>query len=580
VSARLEHRGPDATREIHLDRFAAAHTRLAIIDLAGGAQPMTDPATGTVIVFNGEIYNFVELRNTLTNAGYRFHTHSDTEVLLKCYVHYGMGMLEHLNGMFAFAIYDPRRGVVFLARDRYGQKPLYWFRAGDRFYFASQLDAIAQFDECPTTFSELGLLDYFATGYVSGPGTILEGVQQIRHAHYLYVTADGTVREQPYYHVPFPEATGPISDDEIADTLQTAVSLRMRADVPVASLLSGGIDSSLVTALAQRTQDRPIHTFAFGWKGIPDELPYAREIADFVGTSHHEIELDRGVFMADLEKSVEAMDMPLADSASFVVYELAKHIAQAGVKVVLSGDGGDEVFGGYRWIRGSGFRNAVKQRLRSRRRRARDYVEGKHIFERESLTRAFSPALLNGLVDERTEALLALGGDSVPGRMLYDFAYLLPWGLLPKVDRMSMAHSIEVRAPLLDKHLVRLWSRLPVRDKVDADELKVRIRRFSARANLFPASVLTRPKMGMNLPVTWWLQENVSFFRDLLLNGDCSTVDVFGRGEVEAWFRELAATRTQGWSKPAQRIWAGTIFELWRHEFRTRVLRQRKAARI
>ncbi len=567
VAHKQTHRGPDEQGFIERSHFCAAHNRLSIIDLSTGQQPMVDAPTGNIIVFNGEIYNYVELRDELKSFGHSFATSSDTEVLLKSYAQYGIAMLEKLNGMFAFALYDATNKSLFVARDRFGEKPLYFFTTADRIHFASELTSLMGFAECRPEQSDTALLEYFATGYISGPLSLLTGVKQLQPGEAIEVNSRG-LRAFTYYERPDGRQNRELSDEEIDTSLAKAIATRLRADVPVAALLSGGVDSSLITLLAQRSSSQPLHTFSFGWRGEDDERPFAREIALRAGTVHHEIELDRSTFTSDILAAIRFMDMPLADSAAFVVYELSKCIAENGVKVVLSGDGGDELFGGYNWYRGTrGAKHQLKRILRGEEELAEDYVVGKFMFDTSDLESAFSRAHVNALVDERTD-LFASMGDTVNGRIAYDYRTYLPWMLMPKVDRMSMAHAVEIRAPLLDHTLVDTWSAVSGRRKIDDSTSKIRIKEYCIRKGLLSKEFLSRKKSGMNLPLSWWIRTNEPMFRDTVLKTGNKSVDLFGRAKLEHWFNDVQRDAGSGWSRSAQRIWTCFVYELWESQAR------------
>lgn len=568
AARRLTHRGPDQQGFIESPHFCAAHNRLSIIDLSTGQQPMVDAESGNVVVFNGEIYNYLELREQLKQRGHRFVTESDTEVVLKGYAQYGEEVLPLLNGMFAFALYDARKRELFVARDRFGEKPLYFMQTDGVFRFASELTALRAFKSCGQGLSQSAVLEYFANGCVAGPVSAVESVSQLMPAMWLKVGAKGL--ETGCYYRRLKRTTRRISDAEIGDSLAEAIKLRLRADVPVATLLSGGIDSSLITLIAQRHSGRQLHSFAFGWTGGDDELPYARAVAEAAGTAHHEIRLNRLEFAADVDRVVAHMDMPLADSAAFVVFQLAKVIRQNGVKVVLSGDGGDELFGGYDWYRPkSGLKALVKRFGVAEGRRTLDYVAGKCAFARSEMIDAFGADSVAEYFGRVAGEYRQCGPD-VEGRIGFDYQRYLPWMLMPKVDRMSMAHAVEIRAPLLDHGLVDTWSQLAGSDKVTADENKVRIKQFCVGSGLLSREFVSRPKMGMNLPLSWWIRSNMDMF--LAIVGDSASMarELFGRSSIERWFNEIAQETAAGWTRSAQKVWSCYIFELWRENARAR----------
>jgi asparagine synthase (glutamine-hydrolysing) len=525
---------------------------------------MIDQETGAVIVFNGEIYNYIELRERLLRQGQQFRTRSDTEVILIGYRVFGPAIVHELNGMFSFSVFDPKQQVLHLFRDRFGEKPLYYFSTKDRFYFASELSALREFPGCPVGLDESAVLSYFALGYIQGPGTIFEGVRQLPHAHQLTVSAKSCQENRYYRREAVVSAVPDVAPDTVVGALSDAIRLRMRADVPVATLLSGGFDSSLITVLAQRHSARPLKTFAFGWRGLVDELPYARQVATLAGTDHTEIELDQGMFSEEFDGVISAMDMPQSDSAAFVVFRLCKEIALRGIKVVLSGEGGDELFGGYPWYqKESSLRSNVKRLLYRRRARCAEYVSGKQVFSEDELREHFSHDVVAEFVHGRMEHYVFCDRDDANERISFDYETLLPWSLLPKVDRMSMAHSVEMRAPFLDFGLVDQWARFPTEDKVRANELKALAKSVIVKENILPASIVYRAKQGMNLPISWWIRENEHFYRDVLGDSRSNSMQLFGRETIGEWFKSLAAEAVDGWSRPAQQIWAATVFDLW-----------------
>jgi asparagine synthase (glutamine-hydrolysing) len=570
ASRRLAHRGPDAQSELEVGGFFGLHNRLAIIDIAAGQQPMADHDNGNVVVFNGEIYNYIELRERLRGHGHGFGPISDTEVLLKAYAQFGDEMVHELNGMFAFALYDVAANRLLLARDRFGEKPLYHFTREGIFCFASELGALREVHGCPSDTSDASILEYFLTGAVAGPGSLITGVHQLPPGRTLSI-ASGHAVERTYFALSKRVQLDPPSDDEIGDALTRAIAMRLRADVPVATLLSGGLDSSIITTLAQRVKCTPLQSFAFGWDGEESELPFARQVADRVGTHHHEILLDRRVFERDVDRMTAAMDQPLADSAAFVVYELTKEIASRGVKVVLSGEGGDELFGGYPWYTGvSDTRQRVKRALLGSARGIRDYVRDKSVFDESLASQAFGRDAVERFWTGR-EAIFAECGDTVQGRIEYDYRYFVPWTLIPKVDRMSMAHAVEVRAPFLDHTLVERWFAISDRHKVAAGTQKALLKAFIRRSGVLEASLLDRRKMGMNLPIAWWIRMNVDLFRETLLDAGSFTAALFGRDAIVGWLADNQTSTTHAWTRTSQMLWSCFVFERWRRQDPRRV---------
>jgi asparagine synthase (glutamine-hydrolysing) len=292
-------------------------------------------------------------------------------------------------------------------------------------------------------------------------------------------------------------------------------------------------------------------------------------VARATGTAHHELSLSAEAFVDDIERIVSAMDMPLADSAAVVVYQLSREIARQGIKVVLSGEGGDELFGGYPWyVEDHSLRARLSRSLRTADHRRRDYVEGKFVFDRQELAAVFDAGAVSELLEERVETLRQLGS-GLEGKIAFDYRYFLPWALMPKLDRMSMAHSVEIRAPFLAHGLVDEWSSVSEGQKVKGSKTKVRIKEFCLQKGIMSRDLLQRKKAGMNLPISWWIRRHESVFRDVLESDGSPSADLFGRACVASWFGELSKLSGDGWSRPAQKIWSAFVFDLWRKSWTT-----------
>src|SRR5438105_2879644 len=352
---RLIHRGPDARGTWSENGAFLGSRRLSIIDIDGGQQPMSNEDRSCVIVFNGELYNFLDLRPQLESKGHRFRTRSDTEVVLRAYEEWGPACLDRFNGMFAFAIWDGRTRTLFLARDRLGEKPLYYYADDDRLVFASEIKAILADPSIPRALSQEGLANYLAFGHAVAPATMYRNIQKLLPAHYLLANERG-VRVAEYWDVGWDgrdPGSAPSTErhhaEQIRDLLDDSVRRRLIADVPVGAFLSGGVDSSAVVALMSRHAPARLKTFSLGFAGLRayNELSDAREVASALGTDHRELEVGPGELTAVLEKLVYHYDEPFADAAAFPVFLLSR-FAREHVKVVLTGDGGDELFGGYR----------------------------------------------------------------------------------------------------------------------------------------------------------------------------------------------------------------------------------------
>jgi asparagine synthase (glutamine-hydrolysing) len=544
MAASLAHRGPDACASVRLAGCDLGHRRLSVLDLATGDQPMTDHEQRYWIVFNGEIFNFRELRDELERRGARFRTRSDTEVLLQAYRAFGDAAPEHLNGQFAFAIWDTQERRLFAARDRLGEKPLYWAQTdrGD-LVLASELKALLASGLVQPRLDEASVDAYLALLYVPPDRTIYRNVQTVRPAHALSYH-DGQVRQWRYWsprysHLPLTDHAEAVQ--RVRDLIAQAVRRQMVADVPVGAFLSGGLDSTTIVALMTELTDHPVKTFSVGFGGLIDELPYARAVASTYRTEHHEIQMEIPVGEM-LERMVAVYDEPLADSSNIPTYLVAGYASQH-VKVALAGDGGDELFGGYDWYRwlfdgdgrsagaeaalwqvaavgastlvragaplGSWAGEAVRRhRLAWARHRYPDLWQ-RHLVLTTGLL-ADRTRLWGGHPPEGSFGSVAAAyrpDDTVEGidrAIDFDLRSYLPGDILVKVDRAAMAHGLESRAPFLDVDLVEFVLGLPWQERFRDGQLKHLLR--AACADLWPESVRGRGKMGFGAPIRHWLE--------------------------------------------------------------------------
>lgn len=551
MSDRIRRRGPDGEGFL-VDterRIFLAHRRLAVVDIAGGAQPMWSADRSLVVVFNGEIYNFRELREELTRLGARFQSdHSDTEVLLHAYREWGEDLCARLNGMWSFAIVDFRTQTVFMSRDRFGKKPLYWHRHSHGFVFGSELSALREHPATPSTRSERALRKYFAYGFVPAPLTFLEGVNKLPAGHSLTLDLQSSdVRVSRYWHYqPEPIDTRPAGIEqrwieEFSDLLDRAVARRLVTDVPTGCFLSGGLDSSMVAALAVRHTGRAqLKTFSIGFDEADfDETFYARMVAEHLGASHqiNMLSIERALDI--LPELAAGLDEPIADSSLLPTYLLCQHARQH-VTVALGGDGADELLAGYdpfralrlaKWYRSLVPRPMHKavSLLMARlpvshgymsldfriKRMLRGLDHAPHLqlpiwmaplapSELEQLFRA--PIDLDDLYSEAIEAWDHSGANNDVERAIAFYLRLyLQDDILVKVDRTSMLNSLEVRAPFLDIDLVDFLRRLPADMKLRGGTTKWILRQ--AAAPLLPADVLKRSKQGFAVPIGRWFRE-------------------------------------------------------------------------
>jgi len=592
----MRHRGPDDAGLWFDDRrrVGLGHRRLSIIDLSpGGHQPMTDAAGDVALVYNGEIYNYRELRDELTGRGHSFRSAGDTEVIIEAYRAWGTDCLSHLNGMFAFALYDVPAGRLFLARDRAGQKPLFYTCAGGRFVFASELKAMMADPALDREIDPEALDHYLAYGYVPGELCMLKGVRKLPPAHCLtFDPAAGDVKVWRYWQLPPPPAGDcPPADqllEEYHDLLRDSVRRRLIADVPVGILLSGGVDSSLVTAMAAEVSSAPVKTFTITFPGAGrfDEAPHARIVAEHFGTEHTELTAEPAAVDL-LEELAEQFDEPMADSSMLPTYMVSRLIRRHAT-VALGGDGGDELFGGYphhSWTQQQQrIRRLVIPPLRQITRKAaarlmRPGRKGRNYVLGALSSLPYGIAQINLFCDEmlrgrlvrppapgrhrRPEAfkadLCARGRTPLQLATCVDFLTYLPEDILVKVDRASMLTSLEVRAPFLDYRLVEFaFGRVPDVLRATAGQRKILSRRLGER--ILPAELDLDRKQGFTLPLQDWFKGKWGeYCCEVLREADG---DLFDRATVD----ELIADQQRGRFN-TQRIFALTVFELWRRRY-------------
>jgi asparagine synthase (glutamine-hydrolysing) len=530
--AALAHRGPDSNGTLRLSCGVFGHSRLSIIDLASGGQPMRDMTGRYAITFNGEIYNYAELRDELVKLGRRFETHSDTEVILNAFAEWGEDCLDRFRGMFAFAIWDEQERQLFAARDLFGEKPLYFARADGRLLVASEIKAFIASGLVQPVLSLDSVDAYLALGYVPPDRTIYSNVSTLPPGHCLWW--DGVAARVRAYWRPRLDPR-PIVLAEAAERLngllKQAVRRQMVADVPVGAFLSGGHDSSTIVALMQMQVSYPIKTFSVGFGEYINELPYARAVADLYRTEHHEIDLGMPPVPALLERMAEVYDEPFRDPSHVPTYLISEY-ARRYVKVVLSGDGADELFGGYAWYPLMAASNEVSpnwlkwvilrsaSRLLGNRLRTldrRSHALGLALRESSSWTRYFKEVTVSAAT--RRSWWGGRGPDAgsyFPGEYYrppastgemdevfhLDLVSFLPGDILVKVDRAAMANSLETRAPFLDRDLVEFALSLPSSLKVKDNETKIVFKQ--ACAQYWPRELWRRGKQGFAAPFQSW----------------------------------------------------------------------------
>ena len=548
MTGRLVHRGPDDEGFFDDERVSLGFRRLSVIDLETGQQPIVLTNGPIAIVLNGEIYNFRELRTELEARGHRFRSRGDVEVVLRLYSEEGIGCLERLNGMFALALWDGREKTLHLARDRFGIKPLFWCREGARVAFASELRALlAGGFPNRVELDRAELRHYLALGFPSPNGTLLEGVRAVPPASVLSVEEGGGEKLRSYWRPPEPEERATVPADaaaELRELLTSAVARQLVADVPVGVFLSGGVDSSTVSALARRSVSGPLSTFSVGFEGpgAVSELPAARAVAEHLGSDHHELVMNPATVAHDLDAILDGLDTPNADCTAIPTWYMSR-LARDRVTVALSGEGADEIFGGYERQRfdvafdllGAPGRRCVPLAMRLVGR-----SPSERILERSRMApglarqlhwgRIFTAAGIDGMTtaplaseDAMFEPLADLADrwlrfdrvDPVNGRLAADRESFLPGDLLPKVDRMSMAHSLEVRVPFLDNEVADFVLPLPGRLKATLMRDKILLRR--AVAGVIPQTTATRRKQAFATPIGPWLRTELRPAADDLL---------------------------------------------------------------
>lgn len=542
----LSKRGPDDEGVLVEKNVGLAHRRLSIIDLSpAGHQPFVDKTTGDVITYNGEIYNFRELRQLLLHAGHQFSSGSDTEVVLKAYQQWGISALDKLNGMFAFAIWDRKRNAVFIARDRVGIKPLYYFCNHQELAFASRLSALLQHPSCPSSISPQALSFYFRLGFVPAPYTILEGVHKLEPGCYLWVGLDDLTKD----FKPAVKSYWSLSDFHIDQALRNekhenlverldgilaeAIDRTLIADVPVGILLSGGIDSSLVAAFASKTTPS-LKAFTIGFDDAQfDELDYAKKIAAHLGLEHHHLMMKSHDLVSYLDAFIGNYDEPFADSSAFPTMAVSE-LARQEVKVALCGDGGDELFAGYpiyRHLRKlkllfllpSSLRKRIGMTLQRQPVRKIQLLGGaissQDLMSSFIFMRSISKNLQHPIMDDITYRLEDFfvqdtndyRNDAVYASTKLDMKYYMSDGLLQKVDVASMAFGLEARVPLLDRHVVEFSLALPTHYKLNGASNKFLLKEVLAK--YLPASFFDRPKHGFSIPLARWIRTDL---RELL----------------------------------------------------------------
>ena len=597
----LRHRGPDQSGTWRNDHAALGHARLSIIDLTDGRQPLSNEDDTVWIAYNGEVYNFSEMRDDLRSRGHQFRTGTDTEVIVHLYEEHGIDCVQHLRGMFAFAIWDGNRGEMYLVRDRIGIKPLYYTVQGGRLIFGSEIKAILAHGDVPRSVRPDALSDYLTFLYSPAPKTMFEGIYKLEPGHWLRFSREGMTANQ-YWDLEVSEFDGKdrkTVEAELIEQLSDAVNVRLVSDVPLGAFLSGGVDSSAVVAMMAQAGHRPLVTTSIGFDEQKyNELPYARRVAQRYETEHHE-HIVRSDAVSVVEKLAWHYDEPFADYSAIPTYYVSQ-AARQHVTVALSGDGGDENFAGYRRYRFDLHERRVRRLIPRWLRRgvigplaaiypkgdwmprplrakatlrnlsvdaATAYCQSVGFIADCDKSRFLSGDLAKRLGDYRSADVIRRHMDNRSGtdldQLLYtDFKTWLPDDMLTKVDRASMAVSLEVRVPLLDHLFVEYVNNVPGRMKIESGQGKAVLK--SALRPYLDDEILYRTKQGFTPPIIEWLRGDLrEMVGDLLEDRNAFYADYLAREGVLKAFRAHCA----GYRNYAPLLWAVLMFELWGRQF-------------
>ncbi|MGH9320972.1 MAG: asparagine synthase (glutamine-hydrolyzing) [Vicinamibacteria bacterium] len=605
MSRSIAHRGPDDEGTFVDGGVGLAARRLSIIDLEGGHQPIHNEDRSAWIVFNGEIYNHRKLRDLLSKLGHRFETRSDTEVIVHAYEEFGADCVRYLNGMFAFALWDQSARRLFLARDRFGIKPLYYTVVSDLLVFASELKAILEHPKVERQIDVVALNEYLSFEYVPTPRTILRGIKRLPPGHTLTFSAKG-LQIAKYWDLSLAksEHRPPVSwrdyQERLRHELREAVSREMVSDVPVGVLLSGGIDSSTVLAMMRNASAQTIQSFsiAFEEKSF-DESKYARLVAERLGSDHHELTVTSSMMAELVPRLMDVLDEPFADSSIVPTYFLSR-FAREHVKVVLGGDGGDEMFAGYptlqahrlieyyeKWVPfflRAGLVPKIIDRLPVSKDdisfdfKARRFISGRGVpvasrhhrwlgaFVPQEKRALFVPELVQEDVDTYEVAYehqRRCDAQETMNQLLYlDQKLYLEGDILAKVDRASMASSLEVRVPLLNHGLAEYLAEVPHELKLRRFQTKFLLKK--AMEGILPGAVLSRPKKGFNAPVAYWINGSLKeLVSDQLAEDKIRREGFFQPAYVQGLLRD----HTEGTHDHRKLLWTLLVFELWQEKY-------------
>ncbi|MFW6133969.1 MAG: asparagine synthase (glutamine-hydrolyzing) [Elusimicrobiota bacterium] len=608
----LYHRGPDDEGYYYSNNdynrspnVGIGMRRLSIIDLEKGHQPIHNEDDSIWIVFNGEIYNFIELREKLLKKGHKFYTKTDTEVIVHLYEDYGENCLKYINGMFAFAVWDDRKKQIFMARDRVGKKPLYYTRINDKLYFASEIKSFIDIPEFKKRINRKAIHYYLTYQYVPSPMTIFKGVKRLEPANYMVVDSEGNIKQKRYWRINFLRKTNldfKQSQEKIKELLFDSTKIRMISDVPLGAFLSGGHDSSIITGIMSELSNRPVKTFSIGFKEEEfSELKYARIVAEKFKCEHNEFIVEPD-YIDILPKIVWHYDQPYADSSALPSYYVAK-MTREHVKVALNGDGGDENFAGYlrhAALKGSQwasipfnimpkylfnvilniipsvestnanhlFRYARRFFSAMKSSPAERNIMWHCYFNNQSKYSIYSQDMKDIFKDDDSYNYLRDLFEHAPAKGIMDRALFtdinayLPEDLLVKMDVATMANSLETRSPFLDYRLLEFTASLPSKWKLFLLDKKFILKKTFKQS--LPEEIYHRKKQGFGIPVGKWFREQwKDYFNQVVLSRKAISRGYFDSTQLKELFRE----HTQGQRDHGYRLWALLMLEMWHNVF-------------
>ena len=591
------HRGPDEDGSLVDHELVMGMRRLSIIDLADGKQPIQNEDGRFSVILNGEIYNYIELRKDLESRGHQFRTNSDTEVIVHLFEEHGEDCVQHLRGMFGFAIWDHQQRELFIYRDRMGIKPLYYvLDANRRLAFGSEIKCLLSLPDVSADIDHAALNEYLSLKYVPAPRTLFKGIHSLPPGHMIRVR-ESRVEVRRYWDLSFAKKQEFANEEECIEALlaklRESVRLRLRSDVPFGAFLSGGLDSSIIVALMSERLDQPVNTFSAGFSGADgqDELPYARQVADKFGCNHHEVLIGSDDFLSLADKVMLHLELPISDQATVATHMVAR-LARQHVKMVLTGEGGDELFAGYARYVGEQYSSKAKWFPRPLRGLARMAVSKLPGLRRQKIalhalmqndevarfsnwfplfngdlkakvvSQQLAPMMTNK-VESIAEHLGNCDGSSALERMLYvDSKLWLPDYLLLRGDKLTMANSIEGRVPLLDHELVEFACGLPDEMKLNGKTRKYLLKKVGER--LLPKEIIYRKKQGFPIPIENWLRKEAKeMMQDLLAPETLSRRGLFDPKVVS----QLMANHISGYADHSTELWGVMSIELWMKNF-------------